>query len=241
MIRPKHIHTTASSRLVVLVVLAGLLVFMPGGGLVAQSAEGLDKNEVGESAEASIKPVKEDKSPAQPVDILPSKFAGKDARAYVKARAAIFSMRNRPTDPFGLFQDPDMKPIVRKPVVSAPNKRLAALPPTPLADIVGRIRVTTIMPGEKKFLVGTRSFSEGDEFALSFQGKTMRMKVLEVTPNRILFRDLDKGEEAALQTGLLPPGMVISSGKDLRPPGMVSPVEELPLTVDAGDFQTQTE
>ncbi len=171
--------------------------------------------------------------PPAPVDSLPSRFAGRDVEPYVAARAAVFSMRNRPTDPFGLYQDPNVKPVVRKIAANLPSKRTAALPPTPLADIVKLIRVTTIMPGEKKFLVGRRTFKEGDEFPMLFRGKTMKMKVVTVTANRILFRDLQKGEEAALETGILPPGMV-PGGTDMTPPGMVSPADDAPLRLESG-------
>lgn len=167
-----------------------------------------------------------------PVDSLPSRFAGNDTEPYIAARAAVFSMRNRATDPFGLYQDPDAKPVIRKIVSDLPGKRLAALPPTPLSDIVKLIRVTTIMPSEKQFLVGTRSFSEGDEFPLVFQEKTLRMKVVEVTSRRILFKNLDNGEEAALETGMLPPGM-IAGGTEMRPPGMVATGEDIPLKLES--------
>jgi len=171
------------------------------------------------------------------VDTTPSRFAGEDIEAYIAARAAAFSMRNRETDPFGVNQDPDVKPEVSKVVANSPISRESALPPTPLSDIVKLIRVTTIMPGERKFLVGTRSFKENDEFPIVFQGKTMKMKVVEVTPNRILFRDLDRGEEAALETGILPPGMILGGGTEMRPPGMVVPVKNIPLQLDFSDQQ----
>lgn len=166
------------------------------------------------------------------VDTTPSRFASKDIAAYVATRAAAFSMRNREMDPFGVNQDPDVKPEVSKVVSNSPLRRESALPPIPLADIVKLIRVTTIMPGERKFLIGIRSFKENDEFPIVFQGKTMRMKVVEVTPNRILFRDLDREEEAALETGILPPGMILGGGTEMRPPGMVAPVKDIPLQLD---------
>jgi hypothetical protein len=163
----------------------------------------------------------------KPVDSLPSRFAGADIQPYTGARAAACSMRNRETDPFGFIQDPSIKPEAKSPT-RLPTKRQAALPPTPLSDIIKHIRVTTIMPGEKKFLVGIRSFSESDEFALVFNGKQMRMKIAEVSATRILFKNLDNGESAHLETGMLPPGMVAGGGA-IQPPGMVSPDDDRPL------------
>ncbi len=171
-------------------------------------------------------------TPLKPVDSEPSRFAGKEIVSYVAARAAVFSMRNRETDPFGLYQDPNVKPAMKTLPSQLPSRRQAALPPVPLADIIKLIRVTTIMPGEKMFLVGVRKFKEGSEFPLNYGGKTMRMKVLEVSSSRIVFKDLDKNEEAALLTGILPAGMV-PGGEEMTPPGMVSPTENAPLQLEA--------
>lgn len=169
----------------------------------------------------------------QPVDDTPSRFAGRDLAGYTASRAAVFSMRNRVTDPFGLHQDPDVKPVVKMATPTSPTRRQAALPPTPLSEIVKLIRVTTIMPGERKFLVGMRSFSESDEFSLIFQGKKMNMKVVKVSAANILFRNLENGETASLQTKILPPGMVAGSD-EIRPPGMVSPLDDVPLELGTG-------
>ncbi len=210
----------------------GLLLFGMCGLLFAQSADIFEPKPPSTEAEQAAGS-KKDLPPPGPVDSQPSRFAGKDIEPYVAARAAVFSMRNRPTDPFGLYQDPNIKPVVKQVAASLPSKRQAALPPTPLADVVKLIRVTTIMPGEKKFLIGPRTFKEGDEFPLVFRGKTMKMKVITVTANRILFRDLGKNEDAALETGILPPGMV-PGGTDMTPPGMVSPEENAPLRLESG-------
>lgn len=220
--------TSASSKVGLATVFALTVLF---GNVFSQSAEVFDA----ETSPAEVETVskkKEELPEPQPVDAVPSRFAGQDLEVYILKRAAIFSMRDRETDPFGLYQDPDAKPVERKIVSKAPARRRAALPPTPLADIVKLIRVTTIMPGEKQFLVGVRSFEESDEFPLVFQGKTMRMKVVEVSARRIVFRDLDKGENATLETEMLPPGM-IAGGDKLQPPGMVSPTDELPLQIES--------
>lgn len=166
-----------------------------------------------------------------PVDSQPSRFAGQDVEPYILARSAVFSMRNRPTDPFGLFQDPNAKQVIRQQIANLPSKRQTALPPVPLADIVKLIPVSTIMPGERKFLVGVRSFSEGDEFPMIFQSKRMLMKILKVDARRILFLNVETGDKASLEAGILPPGM-IAGGDKMKPPGMVSPDENLPLNLE---------
>lgn len=210
--------------------LALLLCLAVSPVLLAQSAQSfapkksLPESAGGEAAEKEPEP--------DPVDAKPSRSAGADIAPYVASRNAVFAMRNRPTDPFGLSQDPNARPIVKKIAQGLPVRRQTALPPTPLADIVKLIRVTTIMPGEKKFLVGVRSFAESDEFSLMFGGKRMRIKVVEVSARSIMFRNLDNDETAALQTGMLPPGMV-AGGDRIQPPGLVSPLDNVPLELDS--------
>lgn len=227
--KPNPSHSMTAMPKSALLALGSVLLF-GAPKLAAQSAEAFHKEQpAGESSSSA--PDKES-SEAAAVDTLPSRFAGDEIEPYIAARKAVFSMRNRATDPFGLYQDPNAKPVIQQLASKLPTKRQAALPPTPLVDIVSMIRVTTIMPREKKFLVGIRSFSEGEEFPLVFQGKTLRMKILEVTGRRILFRNLESGEDAALETNILPPGMVPGSD-GLRPPGMVVPTENLPLNLGA--------
>lgn len=197
----------------------------------AQKAESIDP-----AAKQSLKHGEKETPAPLPVDDKPSRFAGGDMAAYTISRAAVLSMVKRETDPFGLNQDPSVKPAPKNPTTPAPQKRLAALPPTPLGDIVKMIRVTTIMPGEKKFLVGIRTFSEGDEFPLLFQTKRMRMKVTEVSAKRIIFKNMDNGDEASLETGMLPPGMITGKGT-MRPAGMVSTTDDLTLDLGTPDVE----
>ena len=215
---------------------SGLVLLSLSYGLVAQSADVFVSGSTPDAGDGTSGAQAAPVAPGS-VDTTPSRFAGADIKAYIAARAAAFSMRSRETDPFGVNQDPDVKPEVSKILSNSPLRRESALPPTPLADVVKLIRVTTIMPRERRFLVGTRSFKENDEFPIVFQGRTMKMKVVEVTPKRILFRDLERGEEAALETGILPPGMILDGGTEMRPPGMVAPVKDIPLQLDFSDPQ----
>jgi len=190
----------------------------------------------GQTAEALLPPAAaENKAPAKSpagasVELKPSRFAGELVEAYTLARAAAFAMAGRTTDPFGLLQDPSVKPPNRTPEGSIIRRE--TLPPVPLEEIIKLIRVTTIMPAEKKFLVGTRVFRESDEFPISFQGKRMRMKVVQVSSSKIVFKNLQNGETAILSTGILPPGMV-PGNEAIQPAGLVSPAEDLPLDLDS--------
>ena len=217
----------------VIVAVCSILWFdaLSQGTQTFESQENEDKarQEKNEKIVAKMKDLPDPK----PIEPEPSRNTGEEMPQYILARAAVFSMRDRDTGPFLLEQDPNAKPVEKR-VTKRRVTRRAALPPTPLAEVVKLIRVTTIMPSEKKFLVGIRSFSESDEFPIEYQGKTIQVKVVSVTARKIVFRDLGKGEEATLETEMLPPGMV-AGGDSLKPPGMVSPDLTLPLQLGSGD------
>ena len=84
-----------------------------------------------------------------------------------------FPEPRRTLDPFGMPQDPDAKPIVKAPV----PEQSSASPRSgdALSGDHRKIVVTTIMPGEKRFLVGTRSIKQGEHIPLIFRGKQIRV------------------------------------------------------------------
>lgn len=158
----------------------------------------------------------------------PSRFAVGNIELYTTARVADLSMKGRATDPFGLFQDPDIKPV-SKPTspggIKQPKGNFAAVP---LAEIVKKMKVTTVMVKEKSFLSEGQVFKESGEVTINFQERTKRLKVLKVEPTQILFKDMDSGEEATLKTDVLPAGMNAGAEK-IKPAGLVLPNENLPL------------
>ena len=117
-------------HLSVLIFGASALSFALAPQVHAQSADIFTEGQT----ESAVGSSEEEKEP-EPVDERPSRFAGADIEAYTASRAAVFSMRNRKTDPFGLNQDPSVKPAVRKIASKLPVKRQIALPPKPLSDI----------------------------------------------------------------------------------------------------------
>ena len=142
-------------------------------------------------------------------------------------------MRDRATDPFGQLQDPNAKPVI-KASAAKPTRRAAPIQATPFSDIIRLIKVTTIMPKEKRFLVGTRSIKQGDRIPLSFRGKKIHVEVSSVTPLQIEFRNLDNNESAALNINLLPTGMTPGTG-GITAPGMLPDRPESPLELDPGN------
>jgi hypothetical protein len=167
-------------------------------------------------------------------DIAPSRrVSSEELPGYVRALSAVLSIRSRDTDPFGRIQDPDAKPIV-KPTIAA-TKRIAPIQATPFSEIVRLIKVTTIMPGERRFLIGNRSVSQGDRIPLSFRGKNIPVEVASVSSNRIQFRNLDNGETAELSLRMMPPGM--TPGNDgIHAPGMIPDNPNAPIDLDGNSL-----
>lgn len=165
--------------------------------------------------------------------LRPSRYVTeKDLPAYVKALAESFSITRRTTDPFGQLQDPNAKPVV-KPTPAAATRRVVAIQPTAFPDIIRRIKVNTVMPNEKKFLIGTRTIRQGDEIPLNFRGRSIMVRVVKVSSRAIDFRNNESGETASLPLGLLPEGM--KAGGDFKPPGMIPQAPNAPIDIDAGD------
>jgi hypothetical protein len=153
--------------------------------------------------------------------------------AYVESVSLVFLSKKRAFDPFGQPQDPDAKPVVKKIAEGAP-KRITPTLATPFPEIIEKIVVTTIIPREKCFLVGTQSFKQGDQVPLVFRGKKIRAQVTEVTSRKIIFLNLDSGESATRKLDLLPAGM--TSGQRNGPAlGMTQDRSTLPIELESND------
>ena len=164
----------------------------------------------------------------------PSRFITEENIAtYVASASAMFSMRGRATDPFGQMQDPDAKPIIKTASAKA-SHRAAALQATPFSEIIRLIKVTTVMPKEKRFLVGTRAIKQGDSIPLNYRGKTLRVEVSAVSSHQIEFRNLESNESASLKLDLLPAGMTPGS-RLMAAPGMLPDRPEAPIELESGN------
>ena len=212
-----------------------------GASAFAQSATNFNTQKIAPKAAAiknSASPASEAKE-AGPVAAGPSRYVGEaDLAAYVESLSAVFSMRNRETDPFGQLQDPDAKPIV-KPTIAKKTRRAAPAQITPFAEIISRIKVTTIMPGEHRFLVDNRSFRQGDRFPVNFRGRSLNVEISSVTSRQIDFLSLESGETASLKLTLLPVGMTPGNGK-ITAPGMVREQANSPLEIEPGNSFNET-
>jgi hypothetical protein len=197
----------------------------------AHSTTGPDSAPLSPKVNTSKKIQAPSKKEAGPVNSTPSRFVSEsDLDAYVQSFSAIFSIRDRATDPFGQMQDPDAKPVI-KPTAAKTSRRVAQIQITPFSDIIRMIRVTTIMPLEKRFLIGTRSIKEGQRLLINFHTKNISVEVVAVTSRSIEFRNLESGESASLALDLLPAGMTLGT-KGITTPGMTPDLPNAPIDLD---------
>jgi len=188
---------------------------------------------VGTSAFVMAQPAKQ--SPAAPKanppesEIQPTRYVGEYAAKYVGAILPTLAIRSRETDPFGQLQDLEAKSAAAASAKAA--KPTPAEPTVPFADIISLIQINTVMAGEKRFLVGSRSFTEGAQFPLNYRGKPIRIQVVEVSSRQIQFRNLDTGETAVHRLNLLPAGMTAGQA-GITAPGMVPSGQNAPLEIE---------
>jgi hypothetical protein len=202
--------------------LASLTVSLP-----AQSAASFKKQKPKPEAAAPA-------ADAKAAEILPSRYVtAEELPSYVNSLGGILTIRNRVTDPFGQYQDPNAKPVIKTTVAKV--KRFAPAQATPFSDIVRLIKVTTVMPAEKSFLIGTRTIKQGDQIPLSFRGKQIKVQIAAVTSGSIEFRNLENGEQASIPLNMLPVGMTPGSS-GITAPGMVADRPDAPIDLDAGSL-----
>jgi len=164
-----------------------------------------------------------------PIDSKPSRYAGEKIDDFIAEMSQVLAMRTRTTGPFGELQDPDAKPAPL-PSELVPGKRIVE-PALSLAEITQMISITTVMPGERRFLIGTRSIREGEEFPVTLKGRKHRIQVVQVSSDRIVFRNPTTGETAIHPLNMLPPGMSPGSGENVVP-GMQPASQEAPINLD---------
>jgi len=166
----------------------------------------------------------------------PSRFIGEaELETYLSSQVSGFQAQGRLKDPFGHYQDPDAKPVVRiSPTRIASRVSTKA---TPLSEIISRLEITTIMPGENSFLLGNRLVNQGQELPLVWRGKNLRVEVTGVTSSKIGFRDVQTGETGFRTMDILPVGMRIPDGRmKISTPGMVRDRPDAPIQLDSGEI-----
>ncbi len=212
-----------------LIQLLALCALWPAS-LTAQSAANF-KPELLTPTDATGPKEEKTEADAGPIPQIPSRYAGAELETYIASLSAVLSIRNRTNDPFCQSQDPTVKPLKPK-IIQQQGPRPPALPSVKFSEVIARIPVTTVIPGEGKFLVGTRSFLKGDRFPVRYQTHTYNTQILEVTARTILFRNLENGETGNLTLDLMPQGMS-KGNQGVFAPGMQPARADSPLELES--------
>lgn len=185
-------------------------------------------------SEKVAKPAKRASAPSGDLNSTPSRLIGPpEIESYLKAISSLFLIRNREYDPFGMAQNPDAAPVA-KPSIFGNTTAVVTPQATPFSEIVPLIVVTTFMPREKKFLFGSRLFKQGDLIPLKYRGKLLRVQILEVSSQQIIFRNLDTGETVSRRFNGLPAGLT-PGGQGITVPGMTPDSPNAPIELEASD------
>lgn len=170
-----------------------------------------------------------------PVSLTPSRYVTPDDfGGYVASMNASLLISGHDVDSFGQYQDPTAKPVIRT-NLNQPKRVTPVYRATPFSDIVSLIRVSTVMPGDRKFLIGDREIHLGQHIPITFRGKDMKIEVTGVSASEIQFRNVESGETAPLKLNLLPAGMTPGIGGLRAAPGMVPQDNKAPIHLD-GDL-----
>lgn len=199
----------------------------------AQSAEGFDTSGL---VPAEPAPAAKAPAPVAPVDsgadLGPSRYAGEDIQPYVLTLSGRFSIRQRATDPFGRYQDPDYKaPEPPRQLVKNSNKPYTPAPPTAFSDIIAGIKVN--MANKDQFMIEGRDRPCRAKDVIVMQlpnGKMVKVQVMAVSATRIDFRNLETGETAPLRLDMIPAGMTKGVGP-LNTPGVQPSGNDAPLMI----------
>lgn len=149
---------------------------------------------------------------------------------YLEFMTSKLLMSRQETDPFGSLQDPDAAPKISP--IEMPDMPTMPVMTTPFEDVVRMIQVTTVMPGERKFLIGGRSFRVNDVITINYRGQPVRARVEEVSSRQIRFRNVESNDVATRTLEMLPAGMTSGGDSGRSVPGMVPTGPDAPINLD---------
>lgn len=175
-------------------------------------------------------PATPDAAAASDAVATPSRYAGADPTTYSAALAKRMAILSRANDPFGQPQDPDAKPVVKPTLAKATRRSFKAEPPAPLSEIVSQIKVTTVMPKTRRFLINDRALGVGDKIPIHYRNKQILTRVTEVSASRIVFKNTETDEIGILKLDMLPSGMTKGTAS-ISAPGMSPTDPNAPLEV----------
>lgn len=167
------------------------------------------------------------------VDPTPSRLVSESAlQAYLQSVSSQFTIQHQATDPFGLYQDPNAKPVIKKSVAKV-ARRAAPAQVTPFADVIRLLQIHTVIPREKRFLIDSMTLREGELLSIRHRGRLITAKIVSVSSSRILFQNTASNETASLSLNLMPAGM--AAGHDaITAPGLIPSRQSNLIELDPG-------
>lgn len=151
--------------------------------------------------------------------------------AYLEKMRAQISMTKRISDPFGRSQDPDASPPPQPPNSNDKEGPIGPRTKVTLEQSLANLKITTIIPAEKRFLANGLSYQEGEEITGKSRGKIVQIQIMSVKSSEIVFRNAETGEIATKKMKMLPPGM--QPGTTLsEAPGLFRSQKDAPLNLD---------
>lgn len=215
---------SATDKLQVVTMHPAALLMLAGVFMASPIAQGQGDKEAPSTAEIK----------AEDLATTPSRLIGDDVLdTYMDSQISRMAIGQRKMDPFGQVQDPTVQKVVKD--VNTGPRRFKPIKPTSFSDIIQRIRVNTIMPGEDKFLIGTRSFKKGDQFPIIHQRRNIDVEVIRVTATEIEFENVKTGEVASVKLNLLPAGMQSGTSGMIKPGGLEEDDNKAPLQLGGGN------
>lgn len=123
---------------------------------------------------------------------LASRFQ-EDANTPVnKELLAKLSIQKRTLDPFGVHQDPNAKPVEKTPD-KTPDKPVAEVEIL-LAKEIGKLRKQIQGIARNRFILNGDFYTRGNQLEVVVKGKVFPLKIVSITPSRITFKNLAKGD-----------------------------------------------
>lgn len=139
------------------------------------------------------------------------KLIGDAKAAWITEMRSKLPMAERKIGPFGMSQNPNVQ------VAQKSNKKLK---PGAFRNVIKAIKINAVVASENKFIIGSREFRAGDALRVIRGQRQFNLKIITVRPSRIVFKDIDTGEQVVRNLNALPPGISRNSSI-LSVPGVV--------------------
>lgn len=125
-------------------------------------------------------------------------LTGEKQANWLVSKRESMPMLRREVGPFGLAQDPTKKRVQPR------EKSVAA---EAFLNAIKVMNINLVDARKGKFAIGAREFKKGEVFPLIRGGRQFNTKVVLVSSDYIVFKNINSGEHVQKNLNTLPPGM----------------------------------